>query len=157
LGYDPAELARLPAETTASFAGVANPHRIGAIREGETVLDVGCGAGTDLLLAARQGGSSGRALGVDMTPPSLERTRAGAGPPGYSHVDVREGDALRLPVDDASVDVVISNGVINLVPDKLAAFAEIFRVLRSGGRLQLGDIVVENELSEGIRRDIDLW
>ena len=157
LGYDANELAALPPESTASFAGVANPHSIAPILEGETVVDIGCGAGMDLLLAARRVSSRGRAIGVDMTEAMAERARAAARTAGLANVEVRLGDALALPVDDESIDVVISNGVLNLVPDKEAAFSEIARVLKPGGRLQLADIVVENELSERIRSDIDLW
>ena len=157
LGYDAAELALLPADNTASFAGVANPHAVAPILPGEVVLDIGCGAGMDLLLAARRVGSTGRAIGVDMTPAMAEKTRAGARAAGLENVEVRLGDALALPLDDASVDVVISNGVINLTPDKEQAYREVHRVLKPGGRLQLADIVVANELSETIRLDIDLW
>jgi arsenite methyltransferase len=157
LGYDGDLLARLPEESTASFAGVANPHAIAPLAVGETVVDVGCGAGMDLLLAARAVGATGRAIGVDMTPKMAERARASATKAGLTHVEVRIGDALQLPVEAATVDVVISNGVINLTPDKERAYAEIFRVLKPGGRLQLADIIVQNELSEGIRNDIDLW
>lgn len=157
LGYDASELAALPSDATASFAGVANPHSIARLEPGATVLDVGCGAGMDLLLAARHVGSTGRAIGVDMTREMAERARAAAGRAGLANVEVRLGDALSLPVEDASVDVVISNGVINLTPDKERAFSEIRRVLKPGGRLQLGDIVVAAELSDGIRRDVDLW
>ena len=157
LGYDAAELAMLPPESPASFAGVANPHAIAQLQPGETVVDIGCGAGMDLLLAARRVGERGRAIGVDMTPAMAERARASARVMGLANIEVRLGDALELPVDDESVDVVISNGVINLVPDKEKAYAEIFRVLKPGGRLQLGDIVVAHELSEAVRRNIDLW
>ncbi len=157
LGYDAAELSALPPDSTASFAGVANPLAISPIQPGETVLDIGCGAGMDLLLAAGRVGASGQAIGVDMTEPMAGRARASAEALGYRHVDVRIGDATSLPASDASVDVVISNGVLNLVPEKEKAFAEIMRVLRPGGRLQLGDIVVDMELSEDIRRNVDLW
>jgi SAM-dependent methyltransferase len=157
LGYDPEELAALPAETTAPFAGIANPHRIGPIRAGETVLDIGCGAGMDLLLAARRVGPTGRAIGVDMTDAMIERARASARAAGLAQVEVRKGDATSLPVESASVDVVISNGVINLVPEKQRAFDEIVRVLKPGGRLQLADILLDVELSEDTRRNIDLW
>ena len=157
LGYDVAELAGLPTESTASFAGVANPHHIAAIRTGETVLDIGSGAGMDLLLAARRVGPAGQAIGVDMTDEMIERARGAARAVGLSHVEIRKGDACSLPAADASVDVVISNGVLNLVPEKELAFAEIRRALKPGGRLQLGDIVVDVELSEDIRRNIDLW
>jgi len=157
LGYDATELSALPAEVTRAFAGIGNPHAIAPLAAGLSVLDVGSGAGTDLLLAARHVGPSGRAIGVDMTADMRERARAGARQCDLRHVDVLEGDATHLPVEDASVDVVISNGVLNLVPEKDRAFAEIARVLRPGGRLQIADIVTGVELSEAIRRDVDLW
>ena len=157
LGYHPAELAELPAEATASFAGIGNPHAIALIQPGETVLDIGCGAGMDLLLAARKTGLSGNAIGIDMTAGMIERARQAAHAAGLLNVDLRQGDATALPVDDETVDVVISNGVLNLVPEKDRAFAEILRVLRPGGRLQLADIAVDEELSEETRSDIDLW
>ena len=157
LGYDPAELAALPAECTASFAGIANPHTIAPILLGETVLDIGCGAGTDLLLAACRVGPNGRAIGIDMTEAMLDRVRDSATAVGLTNVQVRQADATSLPLADASVDVVISNGVLNLVPEKEQAFTEIRRVLRPGGRLQLADIVLDSELGEDARRNIDLW
>jgi len=157
LGYDPEELAALPPETTAAFAGIANPQRIGPIHAGETVLDIGCGAGMDLLLAAQQVGPAGKAIGVDMTDAMLERASASARATGLAQVEVRKGDATSLPVEDASVDVVISNGVLNLVPEKQRAFNEIIRVLKPGGRLHLADILLDVELSEDTRRNIDLW
>ena len=157
LGYDPAELEAVPADVTRAFAGIGNPHAIRPIPAGARVLDVGCGAGTDLLLAARRVGPTGRAIGIDMTAEMRERARSGAHACGLEHVEVREGDATELPLDDASVDVVISNGVLNLVPEKERAFAEIARVVKPGGRLQIADIVTGVELSDAIRRDIDLW
>lgn len=157
LGYDPAALARLPVESTSSFAGVANPLRMSSPREGSTVLDIGCGAGMDLLLAARSVGPQGRAIGVDMTEEMANRARAAARTIGLENVEVRVGDAMALPVDNASVDVVISNGVLNLTPDKSLAFAEVLRVLRPGGSFLYGDIVLGQDLSEAARRDIDLW
>lgn len=157
LGYDPKALAALPPEITASFAGVANPHRIAAIPPGATVIDIGCGAGMDLLLAARAVGPNGRAIGVDMTESMAEKARAGAQAAALQNVEVRVGDALELPLEDETADVVISNGVLNLTPDKMKAFGEIYRVLKPGGCLLLGDITVGSELSEGVRRDIDLW
>lgn len=157
LGYDPEELASLPAEVTACFAGIGNPHAIGRVPEGATVLDIGCGAGTDLLIAARRVGPRGRAIGVEMTPAMRERAVAGAAAAGLGNVDVRVGDATALPVEDGSVDVVLSNGVFNLVPEKARAIAEIRRVLRPGGRLQLADIVLGVALSDEARRDVDLW
>ena len=157
LGYDLAELAALPADATSSFAGVANPHRIAPLPLGATVVDIGCGAGMDLLLAARAVGPSGDAIGVDMTDAMAARARASAREARLENVDVRVGDALALPVDSSSVDVVISNGVINLTPDKTKAFGEVFRVLKPGGTFQYGDILLAAELNEADRRNIDLW
>ena len=157
LGYDAAALAALPADTTSSFAGVANPHRVAPIAIGATVVDIGCGAGMDLLLAARAVGAGGRAIGVDMTEAMAERALTGARTTGLDNVEVRLGDALALPVESETVDFVISNGVLNLTPDKRAAFGEVFRILKPGGQFLYGDIIVANELSESIRRNIDLW
>src|SRR5258706_741748 len=157
LGYDAEELAALPPACTASFAGVANPHAIAPLVAGETVLDIGCGAGTDLLLAARRVGPGGHAIGIDMTEAMRDRARGSADAAGLTNVEVRQADATALPLPDASVDIVISNGVLNLVPEKEKAFAEIYRVLRPGGRLQLADIVLDAELDESVRRNIDLW
>jgi arsenite methyltransferase len=158
LGYDPEELATIPAESTASFAGVGNPHRIGPIEPGETVLDIGCGAGMDLMLAARRARPSGKAIGVDLTPSMLELAKRGALKAGlWENIEVRRGMAEELPVSSQSVDVVMSNGVLNLSPDKDRAFREIYRVLRPGGRLYLADVVVQRELSLAARSDVDLW
>ncbi len=157
LGYDPAELAQLPVAVTSSFAGVGNPHAIAPIDVSAVVLDIGSGAGTDLLLAARRIGPEGRAIGVDMTAAMRQRAMAGANAAGLTNVEVRDGDATRLPLDDATVDIVISNGVLNLVPDKPAAVREIARVLKPGGRAQIADIVIGEVLPESALRDIDLW
>ena len=157
LGYDREALAELPSESTASFAGIANPHRMGPIGEGKVVADIGCGAGMDLLLAARSIGPRGRAIGVDMTSAMAERAMTSARAAGLQNVEVRLGDAMSLPLDDASVDVVISNGVLNLVPDKSVAYGEVLRVLKPGGSFLYADIVVASELSESIRRNVDLW
>jgi len=157
LGYEAAELACLPERTTRSFAGVGNPHAVAPIQPGETVLDIGCGSGTDLLLAARRTGPSGRAIGVDMTDAMIDASREGAREAGLLHVEVHKGDVQDLPVEDSSVDVVISNGVLNLAPDKSRAFGEVVRVLRPGGRLQIADIVARDELDEEVRRDYELW
>ena len=157
LRYDRAALAQLPVESTASFAGVANPHRIAPIEEGSVVVDIGCGAGMDLLLAAKSAGPRGRAIGIDMTEAMAEKARASARAAGLDNVEVRLGDAMSLPLEDASADVVISNGVLNLTSDKSVAFGEVFRVLKPGGRFLYADIVVANELSESIRKDVDLW
>ncbi|OLB62135.1 MAG: methyltransferase type 11 [Acidobacteria bacterium 13_2_20CM_2_66_4] len=157
LGYDSTELAVLPPDVTSSFAGVGNPHAIGRVPAGATVADIGCGAGTDLLLAARRAGPRGRAIGVDMTEAMRQRATAGASACGLDNVEVRNGDATRLPIDDRSVDVVISNGVLNLVPEKERAVAEIARVLKPGGRVQIADIIIGEVLPDSALRDIDLW
>jgi arsenite methyltransferase len=157
LNYDRAVLDNLPQESTDSFAGVANPNRIDRIGEGAVVVDIGCGAGMDLLLAAKSLGKRGRAIGIDMTESMKEKALAAARIAGLENVEVRLGDAMSLPLDSESVDVVISNGVLNLVPDKSVAYGEVFRVLKPGGRFLYGDIVVACELSESIRRNIDLW
>jgi arsenite methyltransferase len=150
LGYDAHALSALPADTTAAFAGVANPHRLAPMSPGATVVDIGCGA-------AQAVGPGGRAIGVDMTEAMAERARVGARAMGLNNVEVRLGDALALPVESDTVDFVISNGVLNLTPAKREAFGEVFRMLKPGGQFLYGDIVVANELSESIRRDIDLW
>jgi arsenite methyltransferase len=157
LGYPQPELSRVPDATVESFAGVANHWLLGPVGAGETALDLGCGAGTDLLIAAQMTGPSGRATGVDMTPAMLDRAQASARDMGCGHVELHRSLIESLPFDDQSVDVVISNGVIDLVPDKEAAFAEIDRVLRPGGRLQLADVVIHKEVSEDARKRIDLW
>jgi SAM-dependent methyltransferase len=158
LGYDRTELASLPPSCTARFAGVGNPLRIGPLRAGETVLDHACGAGVDLLLAARKVGPTGRAIGLDMTPAMRERATASAAQAGLADiVAVREGLLEDLPVENASIDVLISNGVINLSPDKPRVFREIARVLRPGGRIYLADVVVEREVTLEVREDPNLW
>ena len=157
LNYDAAELLKLPGTVTESFAGVGNPHAIAPLPTGATVVDIGSGAGTDLLLAAFHVGPRGRAIGVDMTEAMRDRARRGATACGLVQVEVREGEATALPIDAESVDVVISNGVLNLVPEKRAAVAEIRRILRPGGRVQIADIVLGVELPEDARQDIDLW
>jgi arsenite methyltransferase len=156
LDYPQPELSRVPDATVASFAGVANHWALGRIEPGAVVLDLGCGAGTDLLVAAQMIGPAGRAIGVDMTPSMLELARASAREMGLGNVELREALIEALPLEDGSVDVVISNGVIDLVPDKDAVFDEIDRVLRPGGRLQLADVVIRHEVSEDARRRIDL-
>ncbi len=157
LGYPAEELACVPEASVESFAGVANHFALGSIESGATVLDLGCGAGTDLLIAAQMVGPTGRAIGIDITPTMVERARASARQMDLENVEVHEGLIERVPLPDKSIDVVISNGVIDLVPDKEAVFTEIERVLRPGGRLQIADVTIQTPVSEEGRRDIDLW
>jgi SAM-dependent methyltransferase len=158
LGYPQPELSNVPEATVQSFAGVANPHVLGRIDEGATVLDLGCGAGTDLLIAAQMVGPEGHVIGVDMTPGMLRLAMASAREMGVAdRVELHESLIESLPLPDAEVDIVISNGVIDLVPDKDAAFAEIDRVLKPGGRLQFADVVIHTAVSEDARKRIDLW
>jgi len=157
LGYADADVDWLPAATVGSFAGTGNPFALGRFRGGEVVVDVGCGAGFDTLLAARQIGPGGKVIAVDMTAAMRDKTRAGADQLGLTNVEVRHGYAEDLPIESASTDVVISNGVINLCPDKAAVIREVYRVLRSGGRFQIGDIVVHKEVPQDAKDDIGLW
>ncbi len=157
LGYDAEAVARLPDAAVESFAGVGNPFSLGALDRGESVVDVGSGAGFDTFIAAIQVGTQGRVVGVDMTEEMLAKSRATASEFGYEQVEFREGLAEDLPVADGSADVVISNGVINLCADKRRAFSEISRVLRPGGRLQFADIANDRPIPESALRDIDLW
>jgi arsenite methyltransferase len=158
LGYPQPELANVPDATVQSFAGVANLHVLGRIEEGSTVLDLGCGAGTDLLIAAQMAGPEGHVIGADMTPGMLKLAMSSAREMGVAdRVELHEALIESLPLPDAEVDIVISNGVIDLVPDKDAVFAEIDRVLKPGGRLQFADVVIHTEVSEDARKRIDLW
>jgi arsenite methyltransferase len=156
LGY-PEELAKVPETAAGSFAGVANPWQLGRLAPGERVLDLGSGAGTDSLVAAQMVGEDGHVTGIDMTPEMLATARAAAAEMGVSNVEFVESEAEHLPFPDASFDVVISNGVIDLIPDKDAVFAEIFRVLGPGGRIQIADVTIQNPVSAEGRRNIDLW
>jgi arsenite methyltransferase len=157
LGYPEPELSRIPDETVASFAGVANHWPLGRIEPGSVVLDLGCGAGTDLLIAAQMTGPEGRVVGVDMTASMLDRARVSAETMGLANVELREALIEELPLEDSSVDAVISNGVFDLFPDKAAVFDEIDRVLRPGGLLQFADVTIRHEVSEDARERIDLW
>lgn len=157
LGYSAEWVSAVPESALASFAGTGNPFRAGELEPGERVVDVGCGAGFDTVIAARMVGERGRVVGVDMTPQMLERARIASEAAGASNVELRLGYAEELPVEDAWADVVISNGVLNLAPDKEAAFAELARVVRPGGRLQIGDLLVEKPVPESARAKIDLW
>lgn len=157
LAYDEEWLSGVPAQTLASFAGTGNPFSLGALAPGEHVVDVGCGAGIDSLIAARMVGATGRVVGVDMTPAMVAKARVGAREAGLSNVDFRQGLAEKLPVEDGWASVVISNGVLNLFPDKLAGLQEMARVLQPGGRLQIGDILVDKTVTGKSKLDIELW
>ncbi len=156
LDYPP-ELANVPDAAVESFAGVANPWSLGRLEPGEHVLDLGCGAGTDSLVAAQMVGHQGKVTGIDMTPEMLAKARLAAAEMGAANVEFVEAEAEHLPFPGESFDVVISNGVIDLIPDKDAVFAELHRVLRPGGRMQIADVTIQNPVSEEGRRKIDLW
>ena len=157
LGYDADSVGALPDAAVESFAGIANPFELRELVPGEKVVDVGSGAGLDSFLAAAAVGESGRVVGVDMTPEMLAKSRKTAKNIGAENVEFREGFSEALPVEDGWADVVISNGVFNLSPDKRAAFDEAFRVLRPGGVLQFGDIANGQPVPEEAMEDIDLW
>ncbi len=157
LGYDEALYAGLPEANIASFAGTGNPFALGPIHPGETVVDIGSGAGFDSLIASRLVGPAGRVIGFDMTDEMLKKARAGAAAMGATHVEFREGLAESLPLPDAFADVVISNGVLNMMLDKATTLAEWRRILKPGGRLQVGDILVEREVPADALDDISLW
>jgi arsenite methyltransferase len=153
----PDELANVPEAAVESFAGVANPWTMGRLAKGERVLDLGSGAGTDSLIAAQMVGDQGSVTGIDMTTEMLGKARAAAAEMGVTNVEFVESEAEQLPFPDGSFDVVISNGVIDLIPDKDAVFAELYRVLTPGGRIQIADVTIQNPVSADGRRNIDLW
>ena len=157
LGYPQEWIESLPAGAVASMAGTGNPFTLGEIQPGERVVDCGSGAGADALIAARIVGPTGRVIGIDMTPEMLAKARVSASEAGLTNVEFREGILEALPVETGWADIVISNGVLNLVPDKAAALAEIHRVLRPGGRLQAADIVLERPVSASSKQDVSLW
>lgn len=157
VGYKDEWLTDVSELAVESFAGTGNPFAMGELTAGERVVDVGSGGGIDSLVAARMVGPTGKVVGIDMTPAMLQRARMAAAGSGIDHVEFREGYMEELPVPDAWADVVISNGVLNLTPDKQKTLGEMFRVLRPGGRLQIADILVSREVPEGAKRKIDLW
>ena len=157
LGYDDDWLEGIPEGSIASLSGTGNPFRIGLLAPGTRVVDIGCGAGLDSLIAAKMVGPNGQVIGVDMTPAMLQKARKSAIEVGLGNVEFREGLAESLPVPDGWADVVISNGVLNLLPDKLAALLEMARVLKPSGRLQIGDILVQKAVPEEAKKQIDLW
>jgi arsenite methyltransferase len=157
LEYADEWLIGIPESSIESFAGTGNPFSLGELRTGERVVDVGCGTGIDSLIAAKKLGPEGRVIGVDMTPSMLQKARQAAEEADLKNVEFREGYAEALPVEDSWADVVISNGVLNLMPDKAAALEEMSRVLQPDGRLRIGDILVQKAVPESAKRKIDLW
>ena len=157
LEYADEWLEGIPESSIESFAGTGNPFSLGELRPGERVVDVGCGAGIDSLIAAKKVGPEGHVIGVDMTLSMLEKARQAANEVGLANLEFREGYAEALPVEDSWADVVISNGVLNLMPDKAAALEEMSRVLKAGGRLQIGDILVQKAVPKSAKRKIELW
>jgi SAM-dependent methyltransferase len=157
LGYKEDWLEGIPEPTVASFAGTGNPFSVGGLQPDERVVDVGCGGGIDSLIAAQMVGASGRVIGIDMTPAMVLKARTSATAAGMTNVEFREGYGEALPVEDAWADVVISNGVLNLMPDKDAALREMARVLKPGGRVQIGDILVQKPVPEDAKENISLW
>jgi len=157
VGYKDEWLAGVSELAVESFAGTGNPFAMGELVAGERVVDVGSGGGIDSLVAARMVGPTGKVIGIDMTPAMLQRARMAAAGSGIDNVEFHEAYMEELPVPDGWADVVISNGVLNLTPDKQKTLGEMFRVLRPGGRLQIADILVSREVPEGAKRKIDLW
>ncbi len=157
VGYQDEWLEGVSEAAIESFAGTGNPFAMGELASGERVVDIGSGGGIDSLVAARMVGPDGEVVGIDMTPAMLERARAAAAESGIGNVEFREAYMEGIPVPDGWADVVISNGVLNLTPDKQKTLGEMFRVLRPGGRLQIGDILVSREVPEAAKQKIDLW
>jgi arsenite methyltransferase len=157
LGYQDDWLEGVPEKAIESFAGMGNPFSLGELNPGEFVMDVGSGAGIDSLIAARMVAPGGQVIGVDMTPVMVEKARQAAQESGLDNVTFRQGYGEELPVDDDWADVVISNGVLNLMPDKMTGLQEMARVLKPNGRLQIGDILVQKEVPLSAKRDIKLW
>jgi arsenite methyltransferase len=157
LKYDPDILGSLPEAALDSFCGVGNPFSLGEIREGESVLDIGCGGGVDSMVAAATTGPTGRVVGIDISSEMVERARQNLGLTNLKNVSFQESSAENLPFPDQDFDVVISSGVFNLVPDKLESLREVFRVMKHGGRLMMADQVLTGYLSEDVRERVDNW
>jgi arsenite methyltransferase len=157
LNYEDEWLAGVPETAVESFAGTGNPFSLGPLKPGDRIVDVGCGAGIDSLIAAGLVGPNGRVIGVDMTPSMLARAGKAAAEAGLDNVEFRHGYGEELPVADGWADVVISNGVLNLMPDKAAGLQEMARVLRPDGRLQIADILVQKPVPDSAKQNIDLW
>jgi len=157
VGYESKVLDCVPEQALEAFAGIANPFHFGLPAAGEKVVDIGSGGGTDAMIAARAVGDEGHVIGVDMTSEMLELAGRTAADAGITNVEFRQGLAETLPIEDGWADLVISNGVLNLVPDKVGAYNEVMRVLRPGGRIQIADICVDKPVPESAKRDIDLW
>ncbi len=157
LQYDPALIRTLPADVAASYCGVGNPFSLGPINEGEAVLDIGCGAGVDTLMAATIAGPTGEAVGIDLTAEMLQRAEANLALTDLKNVTFKKASGEKLPFEDSHFDVVISNGVINLIPDKAATLKEAFRVLKPGSRLMIADQILVGRLPTDMKKRIDKW
>ena len=157
MGYKDEWLQGIPEESIAALVGTGNPFALGALAPGENVIDMGCGGGIDSLIAAKMVGPTGKVIGVDMTPEMLERARAAAAKTGLTNVEFIDGVAESLPVSDGWADVVISNGVLNLLPDKVAGLQDMYRALKPTGRLQIADIMVQQAVPDSAKLDLELW